>query len=376
LYRRVTHEKSCMNARYKEFDSVRKKYPTITFEQFIRIQLLYFGINDNGKDSFPDPTSHIELIVEIPDIMSIPVLTFLSPKSPYQLIRSNSTQVLLKGTDRVGEVTSFEERLFNTRNTEPFYFYVKEVNGDLVLKLNPQQLCRFFVDRNQKPCVFCFRTDAVGRFRNIKAIDLVKQIKEKELKKDNLSTLRAIDEISLITGTYENDEVYLQEMDMLIRGVQSMIGRPVRTVVGSHEAKGPQSLERLKKSGATVFAFSVETLTDEARKKSMQNAKGKRPMKELLEDIRESIRIFGENGTIIRLVLGIEVLNRDSIGIIEDISRLNPIWNLNIYMPFTHAHWTQFTRTRPYTPDDLYAWCHTFNTYIKPDRFMRFKVSP
>lgn len=360
-----------------EYNKVAEKYPHLTKEQFDRIGLLVHGLNDSGRTSFPDLTHHTEVIFDIPGRSDIPMLSFLNPDSPYLVHNTaGGDRIVTKNGQSVGRIGVYEERIFDTKIHDPWHFFVKEVNGDLVLKLNPQQLCRFFVVRGEKPCEFCFRADTVGRFRNIKAADLVRLIDSEEQKKDGGRLLRSIDEISIITGTYDTEEEYLSEMDTLVRGVTGLVSRPVRTVVGSHEARGKKSLERLKQSGVTVFAFSVEAVSDRSRKTMMNNPKGTRSITEVIGDIGIATELFGEDGAIVRLVIGLEPFGPEVVDRIIEIARYNPLWNLNVYMPFTHYHWTQFARRRPYAVEELYAFMNVFNPVVSQSRQIRFKISP
>jgi hypothetical protein len=361
--------------------SVREKYPFLTDENIFRMSLLYEGVNCNDQDSYPDTFRHYELIFTVPSRTSFALLTFLNPQSPFHLIDTSLTEkTLLYNGEYIGIVPDYEQRAFDFRNHEPFYFYVEEVNGDLVLKLNPIQMCDFFVNLHSKPCTFCFRADTVKRFRNIAAADLVKMVIEEEQKRDGGRTLRSIDEISIVTGSYLTDEEYIREMVTLVSGVKSYIRPDLRVVVGSHEGKGKKNYKVLQKAGVTVFAFPVESLDDRVRKTGMANRKGDVSMDYIRTYIDEAVDTFSEDGVIIRVVAGMgDALNDQFIGTVRDIAtkyRKSPYWNVNIYMPFTHYHWYRFQKKHPYDLDYIFKYSNIINQFVAVDRQIRFKISP
>lgn len=357
------------------------KYPSLSLENIGRILLLTKGLNVDGKDSYPDPFTHAETIYTAPTISTDPVLSFLDPTSPFSLIATGDRHVLLYEHEFVDQIIDYEERWFDFRTSESPFFYVTELNGDVVLKLNPIQLCRFFRNPVQKPCSFCFRNDMVQRFKNYSAEKLVADILETETKRDNLATLRSIDEISIVTGTYKNEAEYVSEMVTLVKGLKPHVKSSCRVVVGSHEAKTAETFEIFKAAGVTRIAFPVESLDDNIRVKAMANDKGAIPIAAVIADISAAIKVFGPDEVIVRLVVGMgDILDESLRARIYQIVALggttSPLWNINIYMPFTHYHWRLFHTKPPFQLDYLYAYCAILNEYVPSDRQVRFKVSP
>lgn len=361
--------------------SIKKRYTFLTEENIFRMLLLYYGVNYNNLDSYPDSFRHFELIFNVPAYSSFALLTFLNPQSEFKLLDTSPTdKTLIYKGEYIGKIVDYEQRLFDFRKHEPFYFYVEEVNGDLVLKLNPIQLCEFFVSHNAKPCAFCFRSDTVKRFRNISALDLVRQVIDEEEKKDGGKMLKSIDEISIVTGSYTDDEIYLQEMVTLVSGLKTYIRPDLRVVIGSHEGKGKKMYEELKKAGVTVFAFPVESVDDNVRHKNMANRKGSISIKQIQQYIDEAVDVFSEEGVIVRLVAGMgDTLNDEFKKTIKAIAtkyNKSPFWNINIYMPFTHYHWHMFQKKRPYDLEYILNYSNIINEFVPLERQIRFKVSP
>jgi hypothetical protein len=361
--------------------STSSRYPHLTRENFFRILLLHYGLEYNKQHSYPNPFTRIEIIYTPMRITTTPILTFLRPDSPFHLIEGNAGKKLLFYEDEfLDEVEDYEQRPGNLQAPDPFYFYVREVNGDLVLKLNPVQLCDFFQNpTGALPCSFCFRNDMVQRFRNIEAAELVELVLREEMEKDGLETLRSIDEISIVTGSYPNDAAYLEEVSTLVSGLKPVIAPHLRVVVGSHEGKSA-IYKDLQSAGVTVFAFPMESLDDKVRQRDMKNRKGEYPIEQMLEDVGQAHAVFGDDGIIIRLVAGMGDRLDDSfeskISLLSGMGDRGPLWNINQYMPFTHYHWKLFQDHPPYSLDYLFSYMNTINTYVKPDRQMRFKVSP
>lgn len=365
------------------YSDIHDRYPYLTRENFHRLIMLFYGLDYKKQDSYPDPFTHYELIYTASRLSKIPVLTLLSARSPFSLrdLGNGGKKLLFYKQQFVDTVSDFEQRFFDMKKNEPFYFYVREVNGDLVLKLNPIQLCDFFQNPDgMRPCSFCFRNDMVSRFRNIKAADLVKLIIDQEDKKDKMKTLKSIDEISIVTGSYQNDDQYVKEIAILVKGIKPLVSSKLRVVVGSHEGRGKEMYQRLKEAGVSVFAFPVESLDDVVRKKEMKNRKGIVPMDRIITYIKEAVEIFGDDGVILRLVAGMgDRLTQEFEKRIEYISQLGengPFWNINEYMPFTHYHWRKFQKKRPFTLEYLFAYCNIINKYVPADRQIRFKISP
>jgi hypothetical protein len=368
----------------EQYRSVASNYPHVTEENFARILLLYHGINYDGQSSFPDHFTHYELIFTVQRLSVLPVLTLFNPLSPFHLIKTNDEHkfALLYANQFVDYVPDFEQRPFDYQKEEPFYFYVTEINGDLVLKLNPIQLCDFFQNaRGELPCSFCFRNDMVQRFRNITAADLVTKIWAEESKRDHCQTLMSIDEISIVTGSYPNDAAYLSEVTTLVQGLKSKIRPDLRVVVGSHEGKELATYQTLHQAGVTVFAFPLESLDDRIRPTKMKNRKGLVPIQAMEANIQKAVSVFGTDGVILRLVMGIG--DELDAQFVERVTRLSQLgggrgawWNLNVYMPFTHYHWRLFTENRPFDLDYIFKYCDIINAHVPSERQIKFKVSP
>jgi len=368
----------------KHYESIHDQFPHMTEENFGRIMLLFHGLNYMGQDSFPDHFTHYELILTVPKLSKLSVLTMLNADSPFKLVDSGEARkhILLYENQFVDYVTDYEQRLFDFRNPDPFYFYVEELNGDLVLKLNPIQLCDFFQNpHGELPCSFCFRNDMVQRFKNVNAKQLVEMITTEEKKKDNYKMLSAIDEISVVTGSYLHDDDYVDEISEMIQGLLPFVKPNIRVVVGSHEGKGTVNFEKLKANGITVFAFPVESLDEVVRKRDMKNRKGAISVEDSLANIRDGLDVFGPEGVIVRLVAGMgDTLDDTFINRIKDIATYSPkgipFFNINQYMPFTHYHWRLFKTKRPYNLEYMFKFCDTINSMIPVERQIRFKVSP
>lgn len=367
-----------------QYQELHKKYPFMTEENFGRIMILFHGLNYNGQDSFPDHFTHFELIFTVPKMSKLSVLTMLNPDSPFKLIDSGepNKHILLYDNQFVDFVTDYEQRLFDFRKPEPFYFYVEEWNGDLVLKLNPIQLCDFFQNpHGELPCSFCFRNDMVQRFKNITAKQLIELITIEEKKKDNYETLKKVDEISVVTGSYLTDDQYIEEISEMIQGLLPFMKPKIRVVVGSHEGKDAVNFKKLKSSGITVFAFPIESLDDTVRKRDMKNRKGAISVEESVANIKEGIDTFGPEGVIVRLVAGMGDKIDDAF--VENIRTIAthsaagiPFFNINQYMPFTHYHWRLFKTNRPFDLEYMFKFCDTINSMIPIEKQIRFKVSP
>lgn len=362
------------------------KYPHLTEENVYRTLLLYHGLNFESQTSYPDHFTHYEIFYTPSSLTTFPVLTFLKPDSPFRLIsndRLGNSHTLVYEDEYVDTIHDYEQRFFDFRKPEPFYFYVKEVNGDLVLKLNPIQLCDFFQNtRGMLPCSFCFRNDMVQRFQNLTAQELVDNIWSEEQKNDNLATLKGIDEISIVTGSYTSDDEYLEAIHTLVTGIKPKIDPHLRVVVGSHEGKGLSTYHALKSSGVTVFAFPIESLSDDVRKTQMRNRKGTVPMTDIIANVASAVDVFGADGVIIRLVAGMgDRLDDSFIETVQTLSNIgrtgqSPLWNINQYMPFTHYHWRLFQNKPPFDLDYLLHYSDIINQFVPQERQIRFKVSP
>lgn len=365
-------------------EEIQHSFTHLSEENIVRSLLLSEGISMDNKTSFPDPFIHYELIFTPYPYSSFPVLTLYNPQSPFRLISSGSKRsfTLLFQNEFLLSVTDFEERLLDLRKPEPHYFFVTEVNGDLVLKLNPIQMCDFFQNKNvDRPCSFCFRTDMVQRFTNLTATQLLEKIWQHETIKDNCQTLCSIDEISLVTGSYSSDDRYLKEVSTLINGLKAKIRPDLRVVVGSHEGKSLTAFETLKNAGVTHFAFPIESLDDAVRSKQMKNRKGIVEFERLLESIELAIKVFGTNGIIIRLVAGLgDSLNSEFKQKVSALHQLFPsgthAWNINQYMPFTHYHWRLFQKQKPFDQEYLWRYYDIINSIVPKENLLRFKVSP
>lgn len=369
----------------QRYDQVVAKYPAISTDTFLRALLIYEGVNIDERTSFPDPFCYSELSFHLPHYFTVPVMAFMKPGAPFSILKTGPEAVnLLYQGKFVDQVEAFEERYYDLKKkTEPFYFFVYNPNGDLVLKLNPIQLCDFFQNsRGEMPCFFCFRNDMVQRFRNIKADDLIQQIIDTETAHDNLTTLKHVQEISIITGSYLNNDEYADEMVKLIGGLKRKLKRPdLRAVIGSHEGTGKEMYHRLKEAGVTHFTFAVESLDDSSRAQRMPNRKGRVPISEVLRDIESAVEVFGEDGVIVRLVAGLgDPLDTDFETKIKRIRSLGsrgqgPWWDVNIFIPFTHYHWRLFDKERPYTLDYVFEYYNIINRHVTPERKIRFKAS-
>lgn len=368
----------------KQFIETKKKFPYLTKENYFRILLLINGINFQSLDSYPDNFTRQELIFSIPEVSNIPVLTLLNPNSSFKIFENSDykTEILFYENEYVCTISDLEITSYNLNNIEPFYFFVKEINGDLVLKINPIQMCNFFQSsEGSLPCIFCFRNDMVSRFNNINAKNIINLIKAKE-KLNKFKYLNITDEISLITGSYRNDKEYFQEISAIIQGIKPYVPKKCRIVVGSHEVKMKENYVKLKRIGVTDYAFSIESLDDTIRKKYMKNRKGIIPVSFLIENIKDAIDVFGEDKVIIRLVIGIgDRLDDNLKRIVQLISNMGktkkgPRWNINIFMPFTHWHWRIFKEKPFFDINYLFEYISILNHFVKQDKFYRFKISP
>lgn len=367
----------------KEHDGVLEKFPRLSFEMFCRLKLLVEGVKFDNEDSYPDNVSRHELIFLAEDLTQLPLLTLKNPDSQFEIISGGTSQpmVLMYQDERVSRVIEFEERVFDLSVAEPHYFYVEEINGDLVLKLNPIQLCDFFQNPvGLLPCEFCFRNDMVHRFSNITAVELIEKIEREENLRDGGATLRHVDEVSIVTGSYTHDELYLQEMKQLVKGIKKLIRDDVSVVIGSHEGKGKKMYQELRDAGVTTFAFALESIDDHIRSTKMKNRKGGVPVDEILTYIAQAIDVFGDDGVIVRLVVGMgDDLGEEFVDTVRTIVAMGttgPRWNLNVFMPFTHYHWRKFQQQKPFTMDYIYKYCDIIHYLVPASRIMRFKISP
>jgi hypothetical protein len=366
----------------QQFNQIHQEFPHLTEENYARIMLLFYGLDNQKQESFPDHFTHYELIFTVPRLSSVPILNLLNPDSPFQLIKVDEhTHALLYEQQFVDYIHDYEQRPFDFRKQEPHYFYVTEINGDLVLKLNPIQLCDFFQNpRGELPCGFCFRNDMVQRFTNLSSQELVNMIWKKEAAKDNCATLKHINEISIVTGSYLTDDDYVKEISALVNGLKPKINKDLRVVVGSHEGKSRQCFEQLQQAGVTVFAFPIESLDDHIRQTEMKNRKGNIPTAEILTSVKHGLDTFGADGAIIRLVAGMgDALDQEFVKKVAEIAQYKdqaPFFNINQYMPFTHYHWRLFQKKRPYSLEYMFKYMDIINQFIPIERQMRFKVSP
>lgn len=365
------------------FQHVIQTNQFLTEENFFRILLLYYGINYEGRHSFPNPFFRIEVICSLRSKSSFPLLLFFRPLSPFRLIDSGTKnqKVLLYENEYVDQVTQYEETEFDMRQKEPFYFYVTEVNGDTVLKLNPIQLCVFFQNSyGNLPCSFCFRNDMVSRFSNVTSKRLISSLLQE--KKQYPNRLTQVNEVSIITGSYKNDEEYLKEMVFLVKAVKKIIPKSARITVGSHEAKTHKTFLALRLAGVTDYTFPIESFSDTIRKKDMKNRKGTIPIRSVIEDIKNAITVFGKDRIIVRCVAGmgdpLNVTFQNTIATIATLGKdkKGPRWNINIYMPFTHYHMRLFEKKPIFDPFYLFSYCSTINEYVDSNQFVRFKISP
>jgi hypothetical protein len=372
-----------MNKKLEEWNKTTlEKYPYLTRENFYRILFLHYGINYNFQSSFPDPFSRIEAIFSSPLVSSFSLLVFLNPNSPFKLIDSGTTghKVILYDNKYFGETNDYKQNVFNLRVEEPFYFFTKELNNDLILKLNPRQLCAFFKNQiGDMPCNFCFRNDMANRFKNITATELIKEIIKKE-NTDNYAKLKKQNEVSIITGSYNDDEEYLEEVGILVYNIKKLISNNCRIVVGSHEAKTKEVFLKLKKFGVTNFAFSVESLSDKVRQREMRNRKGNIKTKTIMQNIKDAIKIFGENNIVVRLITGLgDKLDkefREKIAFISSLgeNKKGPIWNIDVNMPLTHYHYNLMNKKR-INIEYLFEFCSIINEFAGK-RMLKFKISP
>lgn len=363
-------------------NKVLSEYPSLTADNFLRINILYYGISFQSEVSFPDVFRRKELVIQLKRLVPKPLLTVLNPKSPFKAVEvSDEKKVLFYNNKYVDDIEKFEMKTFDMRNPEPFYFYVKELNNEIVLKINPIQLCDFFLSSNKDmPCSFCFRKDMTVRFKNISTKDLVTSLLKKE-KNNRFRYLKIIDEVSVITGTFKSDDLYLEEISFLIKSLKKYIPPETRIVVGSHEVKGRNMFKKLKQIGVTDYAFSAESLSDKIRESRMNNRKGRVRFVEIMRNIKYAIEVFGEDHVIIRLVAGLGDPIDELKKTVSKIVRLGknkkgPLWNVNIYMPFTHYHWQLFQSNKPFTVDYLYRYLSALYELIDKDRFYYFKISP
>ncbi len=364
--------------------NIQHSFTHLSEENIVRSLLLSEGVSVDDKTSFPDPFIHHELIFTPFPYSSFPVLTLYNPQSAFRLIPSGSvsTFTLLYRDEFLASITDFEDRVFDLRKPEPHYFYVTEINGDLVLKLNPIQMCDFFQNKNHdKPCSFCFRSDMVKRFTNRTADQLLDNIWHHEKARDDCKTLMSIDEISLVTGSYSNNDRYVSEVTKLITGLKTKIRPDVRVVVGSHEGKSQSTFETLRNAGVTHFAFPIESLDDSVRAKQMKNRKGIVEFDYLFESIKTAIKIFGADNIMIRLVAGLgDSLDSGFKQKVSALHRLIPCsahsWNINQYMPFTHYHWRLFQKQKPFDQEYLWRYYDIINSIVPKENLLRFKVSP
>lgn len=365
------------------FSQTKNKYPFLTKENFYRILLLYYGVNYRSQLSFPDAFTRIESIFSAQSLSSLPFLVLLKPNSPFNLIDSGSTghKVLLYKNKYVDGIYDYHQTSFDLRTKEPFYFFVREINNEIVLKLNPVQLCDFFqISSPDSPCTFCFRDDCISRFANISSKELITLITDE--KRLNKSKLKNTDEVTIITGSYRNDREYLDEVSKLVKSIRKFIPGDCRVVVGSHEAKTKNAFISLKKSGVTHFAFAVESFSDIIRGNNMKNRKGAIPIKDVFKNITDAIDVFGEDGIIVRLIAGIgdplDEVFRNKVKFIRSLGKMKkgPVWNINIFQPYTHLSFKRFEKDPFFSLDYLFGYCSIINEYIPSDRFMRFKISP
>jgi len=364
--------------------TIQKKHPLLSQENIARTLLITKGIHYKNQHSFPDHFSHYELLFTAKKISPLSVLTLLNQQSPFQLLDTGNSNehVLLYDGEFLEIIQDYEQRLFDFKNhQDPFYFYVEEINGDLVLKLNPVQLCDFFQStKGEMPCAFCFRNDMVQRFRNISAEELVKTILKEEKKRDNCEMLKSIDELSIITGSYKDNEEYISEICLLVESLKKYIRPDLRVVIGSHEGTSKSTFQKFKEAGVTTFAFPIEMIDDSVRKIRMKNRKGLVPMDVLRKDIESAHALFGDSGVIIRLIAGmgdkLDATFENHVAEVASLGTAGPLWNINIYMPFTHYHWNVFQKKQPYTLEYLFTYMEIINKYVPQDRQMRFKISP
>lgn len=363
----------------KQYTEYHEQFPFLTEENFYRINLLYYFVDYNNQNSYPTPFSRTESIFSVPHRSKTPLLTLLTPSSPFHIVDVGKNQKLLMYHDEfVDTVEGYEQTTYDLKQEEPFYFFVREVRGELVLKLNPIQLCDFFKNASgEMPCSFCFRNDMVSRFRNCTAKELLPRLLSDT---ESARLLPMVDEISLITGSYRSDDQYLQEVESYVKTLRSVVRPDCRIVVGSHEAKGQNVYERLKKAGVTTLAFPVESLDDIIRTKGMNNRKGRVPMKHIKEYVKQAIAVFGDDGVILRTVAGmgdrVSDEFRETVAELASYGQKGPLWNINIYMPFTHYHWRLVQQSDRIPITSLFSYCSTINESIPKDRFWNFKISP
>jgi hypothetical protein len=366
-----------------EYQQILYDFPYLTEENFLRILILFYGINYNQQISFPNLSTRIEVTFFSQQISNIPFLVFLKPNSPFTLIDSgtNNHKVMLYKNKYLAEVNDFEQTNINLKLTEPFYFFVREINNDIVLKLNPIQCCYFYRNNNNQPCNFCFRNDFISRYHNISSKKLLELIYQKE-SASKFQKFKKINEVTIITGTYDSENNFLQEMEILIKGIKKIVPKNCRITIGSHEIRSKDMLLKLKYSGASDCTIPVETFIDSVRKKEMKNNKGLLSSESILTNIKETIDVFGEDHVIVRLIAGLgNPINQTFINKIQLINQMGkskngPLWNINIFIPFTH---NQFNQTKNYSKSNLnylFSFCSIINQYIISSRLIKFKISP
>jgi len=353
------------------------KYPYLTKDNFYRILFLSHGINHDSWDSFPDPRTRIEVMLSLKNVSDIPLIVLLKPNSPFRLIDSGKTKTVLYNNEYLDEVTFYKQTVFNLDRPEPFYFFVREINDDIVLKLNPIQLCDFYKGSSEdSPCNFCFRNDAVSRFKNINSQELIGRIIGSE-SKNKSGNLKRTDEVSIITGTYNNDKEYLREICKLVKGIKKIVPKQARVVVGSHEAKTKNDFRLLKESGVSDYAFPVESFSDLVRDKNMRNRKGRVLIDKIIRSIGYSVEIFGADHVIVRMIAGLgDLLNSGFRDKIKYVASLGPRWNINIYMPSTHALYKVSEKKPLFSVDYLFEYCSIINSMVPKEKQVRFKISP
>jgi hypothetical protein len=373
------------NHKLKEkYRQVLSKYPYLTEENFLRIMILYYGINYLSKTSFPDSFTRIEIIFSLSQFDSIPLMSLLRPNSPFTLIDSGTTghKVLLYQNHYVMEVLDYQETINHLNQKEPFYFIVQEADGRIVLKLNPIQFCYFYRPSSKnKPCLFCFRNDCISRYENISAEDLLKLIYKNE-SKNGFKKFQTIGEVSITTGTYGSESKFFDEMQILLKGIKTLVPTGCRITIGSHEIRSQKTMINLKKAGATDCTIPLESVSDSTRKTQMKNTKGAVPFNRIFKDIQSAIKVFGSNHVIVRLIAGLgDSINHSFIKKIKKIAgeenkKKIPLWNINVFMPFTHKQYFDLTKYSSAKLNYLFNFCSIINQYVPFSRFVKFKISP
>jgi len=340
------------NYSHTEIEKIIKKYSFATNEDIsslvYRTALMVCGVKVEDEETlelltnstnYKDFTRYIRVAGVVNDrrlaLRIVP--EFWENESPKISTRFNLSKngIYIDGT-KVAELSS----LFVIDPIKTLAYITTNAEKETLLMLNPMQLC-------PQDCAFCYKgyrhmtSDYKDSLNHMDAKQMCEYLKHEMPDVDYAE----VSEVMTLTGRFNDSFQLMNYLEQLYHGLLDISSGkfdPVnnnfqRIKISTHLLRNVYDMQRAKRLGVKRFAYPLEIVNDQLRKRYMYNEnhtenKGANTFDDILKELEEASNVFGRNNVEVFVVIGIDT-HQDMMKGLQQLNDLgykivtyNPLW--------------------------------------------------